>query len=132
MAADTHINGGEGTSSKKHSSLWLLDGNIVLIDERRSILFRIHKSMLSRQSQVFSDMFALPTAITTPAGDDDTLEDLPLIRMHDSAEDLEALLTYLYDPTLVVLLLGVTVFQNAEDGIDKTLLSHVLDIRTLQ
>ncbi len=88
-----------------HNSLWLADGNIVLAatsssDIHLSILFRVHKSILSRQSQFFSDMFAFPENSLYHTGDEhDILEGLPLVRMHgDSVEDIEALLKYLYDP----------------------------------
>lgn len=129
MATNTRIDGGDDIRSK-HSSLWLSDGNIVLAaspssDQQRTILFRIHKSILSRHSQVFSDMFALPAA---PADNEDVLEGLPLIRMHDSGEDLEALLKYLYGPTLVRSL--TSCFILADDSIDKTSLSHVVDTQT--
>ncbi|KLO13612.1 hypothetical protein SCHPADRAFT_940272 [Schizopora paradoxa] len=106
MANEGQDNGGEGETFTKHDSLWLSDGNIILAaassasssDERSSMVFRVHKSVLSRQSQVFSDMFALPTQSTTSVDNDDIMDGLPLIRMHDSAEEIEALLKYLYDP----------------------------------
>jgi len=104
MAADEHANGG-GDRLERHKSLWLSDGNIVLVatsssDSHLSILFRVHKSVLSRQSQVFSDMFASPdnSSLNHVGDEKEILEGLPLVRMHDSAEDIEALLKYLYDP----------------------------------
>ncbi len=39
--------------------LWFPDGNVVLATN--SLLFKVHKSILSLQSSVFKDMFDLPT-----------------------------------------------------------------------
>ncbi|KLO13611.1 hypothetical protein SCHPADRAFT_940271 [Schizopora paradoxa] len=101
MAFNGQNNGGEGEAFMKHDSLWFWDGNIILAaasssDKRLSMRFRVHKSVLSRESQVFSDMFALPIQYVKPISNDDIMEGLPFIRMHDSAEDVEALLKYLY------------------------------------
>ncbi len=106
MATDMHADGGlRDERLERHNSLWLSDGNIILAptsssDGRLSILFRVHKSVLSRQSQVFNDMFALPdnSSLNHVGDEKEILEGFPLVRMHDSAEDIEALLKYLYDP----------------------------------
>ncbi len=46
-----------------HDVLWLHDGNVVLATD--SLLFKVHKTVLSLQSSVFRDMFELPTVVGT-------------------------------------------------------------------
>jgi len=46
-----------------HGVLWFPDGNVVLATD--SLLFRVHKSVLSLHSSVFKDMFDIAF---TPAG----------------------------------------------------------------
>lgn len=98
------------SSIHKHSSLYLADGNICLAapqtqtienhdtDTLRWIVFRVHQTMLSMHSPVFADMLALQP--TVQAGNMDTdidkFEGVSLVRMPDSAEDLEAMLKALY------------------------------------
>ena len=76
------------------------DGNIVLsaVDAAttRTILFRVHMSSLASRSRVFNSMLSLPQ------GEDDEQTEVhegsPLVRLPDSAEDVEALLRAIYDP----------------------------------
>ncbi|KAH8111522.1 hypothetical protein DFH11DRAFT_612619 [Phellopilus nigrolimitatus] len=96
-------------------SFWLEDGNIILSavshkehkDEsgqsyRQDILFRVHKSLLARQSKVFRDMFDLPnTGMSTDGAGHSTdrlYEGVPVISMPDSAEDIVCILEALYEP----------------------------------
>ena len=87
---------------KKHPSLWLSDGNIVLsaISESKDgeqvvQVFRVHKSVLARQSPVFQDMLSL----ATKEGSEQALfEDVEMVDMPDSAEDVVCLLSILYEP----------------------------------
>jgi len=86
----------------KHADLWFCDGSVVL--QAESVLFRVHKSQLSRRSVIFSDMFTLPQppVITTHATlADETYEGCPVIKLHDSAEDVANLLLALYDGPFV-------------------------------
>ena len=107
MAKDTGSEAGHQSPSppsrdleERHPTLWLEDGNVVLsaqstIDKTRTLLFRVHRSVLARQSQVFSYMFDLP------ASGSQRLYDglgVPRIDLHDSAEDLEETLKVLYNP----------------------------------
>lgn len=82
----------------KHTDLWFSDGSVVL--QAGSTLFRVHKSQLARRSVVFSDMFTLPQPVMTTSHatfSDDSYEDCPVVRLHDSAEDVANLLLALYD-----------------------------------
>jgi len=72
------------------------------------ILFKVHKSILARSSQMFADMFALPelrgdiipesVVAKVFVGDEETYDELPLITMTDSSKDVESLLMTIYDP----------------------------------
>ncbi len=79
---------------------WVSDGNVVLSaissDKSRTVLFRTHKSLLSDQSEVFETMFGLPQ--DQESVEADSYESLPLVRMPDTAEQVEALLNALRDP----------------------------------
>lgn len=82
----------------KHVDLWFSDGSVVL--QAESTLFRVHKSQLARRSVVFSDMFTLPQPVVTTSHAtfaDESYEGCPVVRLHDSAEDVSNLLLALYD-----------------------------------
>ncbi|KLO13579.1 hypothetical protein SCHPADRAFT_355310 [Schizopora paradoxa] len=89
---------------KRHDTLWFSDGNIVLSAVESStgdtIVFCIHKSSLARQSKVFESMFELPQGADTGDGVVEAYGglNLPLVRVPDAAEDVEALLNALHDP----------------------------------
>ncbi|KLO13577.1 hypothetical protein SCHPADRAFT_873836 [Schizopora paradoxa] len=85
---------------ERHDTLYFSDGNVVLsatnADKSSTILFCIHRSSLTRRSEVFESMFTLPGAEGETTSE--KYEDLPLVRMPDSAEEVEALLNAIYDP----------------------------------
>ena len=84
----------------QHKTLFFPDGDIILAAQdttKAIVLFRIHKFMLSRWSQVFADMFALPTNPQVQVNE--TYDDVAVVEMADDAGDLEKLLGVLYDPT---------------------------------
>ena len=93
---------------KRHESLWFSDGNVVLSAVEDStgdtVVFRIHKSSLARRSKVFESMFKLPQGENTVGGAVEAhgILKLPLVRVPDAAEDVEALLEALYDPLCVI------------------------------
>lgn len=96
----------EPPSLTQHVDLWFCDGSVIL--QAESTLFRVHKSQLSRRSIVFSDMFALaqPPVMSTHATlADETYEGCPVVKLHDSAEDVANLLLALYDGPFVSSLL---------------------------
>lgn len=86
------------TSIRKHESLYLSEGNICLAAVQPPdsevpywLLFRVHHSILCLHSPIFRDMLALPAE-----GNTEKFDGMPLVRMPDSAADLEAVLKALY------------------------------------
>ena len=60
-----------------------------------STLFRFYAGILSRKSEIFGDMFRL--APIQPIDSEKTVDGLPVIRLHDSADDFAHLLSALLD-----------------------------------
>lgn len=89
--------------AKHHEKHWVSDGNVVLgaVDSGKTTttLFRIHRSLLSDQSEVFACMFSLPQGEGN--FQIESYEGLPLVRLHDTSEDLTALLDVLRDSLCV-------------------------------
>ncbi|KZV63013.1 hypothetical protein PENSPDRAFT_641447 [Peniophora sp. CONT] len=65
--------------AEKYKDLWLADGNIVL--QCAEGAFRVHRSLLAAQSEVFRDMFAL----AIPAVDADGL---PTVQVSDDTDQM--------------------------------------------
>ena len=74
----------------KRGDLWLDDGNVVLIAQNTA--FRVHKSVLSRNSEVFRDMFTMPQPT-----DAETYEGCPVVHLQDSWKALGYILSALFD-----------------------------------
>ena len=60
-----------------------------------STLFRFYIGILSRKSEIFYDMFGL--APFQPIDSERTIDGVPVVRLHDSAEDFAYLLSALVD-----------------------------------
>ncbi|KAF9034379.1 hypothetical protein BJ165DRAFT_1513510 [Panaeolus papilionaceus] len=75
----------------QRGSVWMDDGNIVL--QAGQTQFRVHKSMISRSSSVFKDMFSFPQ----PADSSSEVEGCPVVHLHDSDDDVACLLSAIYD-----------------------------------
>ena len=74
------------------SKIWFDDGSVVIQAELTQ--FRVHRSMLSRHSSVFRDMFSVPQ----PPGDQESaVEGCSIVHLSDSPQDWENLLTLMYD-----------------------------------
>ncbi|RDB15308.1 hypothetical protein Hypma_004731 [Hypsizygus marmoreus] len=74
----------------RSKNIWIDDGNVILHAEQT--LFRVHKSILSRESSVFDDMFKVPQPANEP-----TIEGCPVIWISDSDVEVECFLRALYD-----------------------------------
>jgi len=79
---------------RTRSEYWFQDGNIVLQVE--NTLFRVHQSILSRESQIFKDTFSMPQV---PSQEDELIEGCPVVRLSDTAEDMGNIISLLYDGT---------------------------------
>jgi len=75
----------------RHPDLWYNDGSIVLNAE--TTLFRVHRTILSAYSTVFSDMFSNPQP-----PNQDAIDGCAVICLHDTANDMEFLLRALINP----------------------------------
>ncbi|TFK40000.1 hypothetical protein BDQ12DRAFT_591806, partial [Crucibulum laeve] len=91
----------------RHADLWFEDGSVICRADRT--LFRVHISQLARHSVFFRDMFSMPQP-DSESSQIDTLESsafeggvqydtrrIPVVYLHDTAEDVGNLLTALYD-----------------------------------
>ena len=84
------------TTDKRNEDLYFPDGSVVLSAKDADddlVYFRVHKSVLAKNSLVFEDMLTMPT----PANQD-SYDGLPLVHLHDNAKDLKEFLAMLYDP----------------------------------
>ncbi|KDR69190.1 hypothetical protein GALMADRAFT_256033 [Galerina marginata CBS 339.88] len=72
------------------STIWFSDGSIVL--EAEETQFRVHKSVLSRNSSFFNAMFSTALQETRPR-----IEGCEVVRFDDAAEDWETVLEIVYD-----------------------------------
>lgn len=66
--------------SEKYKDLWLEDGNIII--QCTEGAFRVHRSLLATQSEVFRDMFTLPI----PAAGRD--EAIPTVQLSDDTDKM--------------------------------------------
>lgn len=66
----------------------------IILRTPESKLFRVHKNILSIASSVFKDMLAVPQSPPESTKEDASV--LPVVDVHDSAEDLEVLLRMIY------------------------------------
>jgi hypothetical protein len=69
---------------------WFDDGSVILCAE--TIGFRVHRSLLSKNSTIFRDMFA----IGQPA-QDHMIEGCPVVQLYDSPDDLRHFLRLIYE-----------------------------------
>lgn len=83
--------------------VWLEDGNVILAAQ--GVSFRAHRSVLSRNSEVFQDMFAFPQ----PEKQSENLEGCPVVQLSDNASELSHFLSALYDGRRYVTLLCIIV-----------------------
>lgn len=74
----------------RHKDFWFEDGNVVFV-ARKSMAFRVHKSILSRKSTVFRDMFAMPQ----PA-DVEKIDAFAVVHVDDSPDLLQNFFEALY------------------------------------
>ena len=74
--------------------LWFDDGNIVLIAQHMP--FKVHRGFLIARSEVFRDMFTLPTVAGNSNAQADMMDGVPTVHVSDHWEDVSDLLSALY------------------------------------
>ncbi|KAI5117801.1 hypothetical protein M0805_004561 [Coniferiporia weirii] len=91
----------------QHPTLYFDDGNIILSavsstqnqqknqTDAQTLLFRVHKSLLKERSVIFRDMLELPEV---PSGVNEIHDAVPVVRMPDSAKEVEDMLKIFYRP----------------------------------
>ena len=80
------------------TTIWFEDGNVVVIAQTTG--FRVHKSLLSRQSDVFRDVFDMPAP---PAADESQqVYGCSMVRVHDTSYDMRELLKVIYGGSTLV------------------------------
>ncbi|KDR77428.1 hypothetical protein GALMADRAFT_245621 [Galerina marginata CBS 339.88] len=75
----------------QHPEFWFEDGNVII--QAESTQFKVHCSVLSSQSEIFKDMFAIPQPSNASAESASS----PVIILHDSLEDVQNIISLLYD-----------------------------------
>lgn len=71
---------------------WMEDGNIVLAVQGKH--FRVHRSVLSANSEVFKDMFECPEL---SEGEQELIEQCLVVPLYDAATDVQKVLKAMYD-----------------------------------
>ncbi|KAF8512916.1 hypothetical protein JB92DRAFT_2926149 [Gautieria morchelliformis] len=79
----------------RHSDLWFDDGSVVLRAKDPPTLFRVHRALIARHSEVFRHMFSMPQPEHPVEAE--VIEGCPVVDLHDSASDMTSLLRALYD-----------------------------------
>ncbi len=82
---------------------WFEDGNLVLLTEDLTI-FRIHRGVLARQSEIFKSILDLPQPDAGDPGvemQDEMIEGCQVVRMYDHPIELSSLLKAIYDGVYV-------------------------------
>ncbi|KAF8989950.1 hypothetical protein BDQ17DRAFT_1256360, partial [Cyathus striatus] len=74
-----------------HSKFWFSDGSFVLRIE--NTLFRVHRSILCVNSEVFTGMLEIPQP-----EDIENVDGCPYVELQDSLQDFEAFMMVLYNP----------------------------------
>lgn len=85
---------------KRHETLWMKDGNIVLATD--ATLYRVHESVLEAQSSFFKGMFEMPGPLAENEGGLEEYEGCRVVKMADDGdEDVSCLLDAVYSPRCV-------------------------------
>lgn len=77
--------------------LWFHDGNIII--QAGNLVFKVFRSILSRESTVFNEMiFALPPS-ASPSQEDAvaSFDGLPLVFLTDTEDEIRLFLSVIYD-----------------------------------
>ncbi|KAG9022410.1 hypothetical protein FRB95_014824 [Tulasnella sp. JGI-2019a] len=78
----------------KDPNYYFTDGTLCIVVEQT--MFRVHKGVVARQSEVFKDMFEITGPVSDDAGDE-VFENAPVIKVEDKAADIRALFSLMYN-----------------------------------
>jgi len=85
-------------NSDRHPTLYFPDGNLVILcknHEGKPTYFRVHKTVMARDSPVFADMFSVPLP---PDGKEGLFDGAPLVEFPDDSQDMITFLKCFYEP----------------------------------
>ncbi|KAF7305653.1 BTB domain-containing protein [Mycena chlorophos] len=77
------------------ADLWFPEDNLILRAENS--VFRVSKGVLAARSSVFKDMLAFDSMGADGAEGDETMEGCPVVRLHDTAAEVEVFLRAIFD-----------------------------------
>ncbi|KAF5360343.1 hypothetical protein D9756_005084 [Leucocoprinus leucothites] len=110
---------------------YLEDGNVVLLVEHR--LFRLHKFMLTRESDFFRTLLSLPQRNVTSDGKiEGESDDCPIICTGDTYEDFKALCWAIYARAADILAEHVYATSNIPRLVRVTALSHKYNFTAIE
>jgi hypothetical protein len=78
--------------------LWFPTDTVIVIRAENKI-FRVSGGILAARSSVFRDMSSFPQP---KGGDTEQMDGIPIVRLHDSADDVEVFLRAIYDSRYVI------------------------------
>ena len=91
---------GSDPETVEDETVWMHDGNVVIAAGSSPVhVFKCHKSVLSKHSEVFRDMFGSPVAENAEGLQSPMYTSLPKVDLSDSPDDVRAFLAVLYDVT---------------------------------
>ncbi|KAG8960309.1 hypothetical protein FRC03_006791 [Tulasnella sp. 419] len=83
---------------ERDDEFWMPDGTVIIAAENHATsarhLFRIHPSILSRQSPLFKQLFSLPVS-----EEDEVIDGCAVVQLTDEAMHVKKFLEVLYDPS---------------------------------
>ncbi|KAF7371318.1 BTB domain-containing protein [Mycena sanguinolenta] len=100
--------------------LWFPNADLILRAENK--LFRVYKHILGARSRVFHEMASFPQPATP---EDDTVDGIPVVRLHDSGAEVEVFLRAIFDSSFFMPSPAATDFST---GIGIMRLSHKYDV----
>ncbi|KAJ3513586.1 hypothetical protein NLJ89_g2867 [Agrocybe chaxingu] len=100
------------------SELWFNDGSIIL--QASNVLFRVHRSILQANSEIFHDMLD----IAHNNGDEEMIDGLQVVKLADDEMDVKALMKAIYQRSYIDMLSN----DNVETFVDN--ISGILRLST--
>jgi len=88
------------STSPNHPTLYFSDGNLVFCckaTDQTPTYFRIHRSYISSNSSVISDMLSLPS----PSDGQDLYDGVPMVELAADPCNMEIFLNFFYQPWYV-------------------------------